>query len=92
MRAIGGRRTLALTCAALGVVVCSGCDSQPPDLDRIAHAIASSDSLRHRPLQERKLVGAEDLPVASNTDSDSVTWLNINQKPVYPKGHWQRID
>ena len=79
-------RTLVLGGLTLAAYASSACGSHVPRVDRFAHAIASSDSLRHRPLPDRKLVGLDDLPVASPVDSDSVAWLDINQRWVMPKG------
>ena len=72
---------------ALAALASPGCRSSSPDLEKISDAITSADSLRHRPLPDRKRVGLEDLPVASPADSDSVAWLKINQVLVLPEGH-----
>ena len=76
-------------------LLCSGCGPEAPNERRIAGAIAYSDSLHRRPSPpHRPLVGREDLPIATSADSESVLWVNINQKdpPFMPTGRYLRID
>ena len=76
----------------LAIVVTAGCRSASPDVSRVAQAIARADSASRGPLPYRAQVGLEDLPVASSVDSDSVAWVNINQKYVAPKDGPHVID
>jgi hypothetical protein len=87
------RSGLPIMGTILAIAVISGCRSSSPDVSRVARAIASADSAAHQPLPPyRTQIGLKDLPVAASADSDSVAWVNINQKYVMPKRGPHLID
>jgi hypothetical protein len=86
------KRALSITGTMFAISVASGCRSSSPDVSRVARAIASSDSAAHQPLPYRTQVGLQDLPVSASVDSDSVAWVDINQKYAMPKDGPHLID
>jgi len=68
--------------AAVAGIAAAGCESQPPDTERIARAIAASDSLRQG-WKHRQPQSWEGYPVATTGDSDSVTWLHASPETTY---------
>jgi hypothetical protein len=88
---VAGKVTLSIIGTL--TLIASGCRSSSPDVSRVAQAIARADSASHGPVPPyRAQIGVEDLPIAAGSDSDSVAWVNINQKYVRPKGGPQVID
>lgn len=87
------RSALSIVGAILAVALTSSCRSSSPNASAVARAIAITDSAAHQPVPPyRTQVGLQDLPVAASSDSDSVAWVNINQKYVMPKDGPHLID